>query len=68
MVMKKTYIIPAFREVSYDSDFCDMNLVIGSGNRDESSGDGTDLVKEEKNVWDDVWNRVPVFDANKNNN
>ena len=59
--MKKTYTTPTALTVVLNSgDIC-QSLVIGSGNSDSSSGNGTDLVKEEntsitnKSIWDEEW-------------
>ncbi len=62
--MKKTYISPEFLAVELNCGrFC-QTLVVGSGNTDATSGDGTDLVKEENtynstvndvNLWDKEW-------------
>ena len=63
-IMKKTYIIPAELIVELNSGAICQSLIIGSGNSDSSSGNGTDLVKEEtgsswnsgnKSVWDEEW-------------
>jgi len=60
--MKKTYISPEFLAVELNSGSICQSLVVGSGNTDASSGDGTDLVKEESsdpirdvNLWDEEW-------------
>lgn len=60
--MKKTYMTPAALTVELNCGAICQSLIIGSGNgSDRTTGDGTDLVKEEstpitdKNLWDDEW-------------
>jgi len=60
--MKKTYIIPTELIVELNSGAICQSLIIGSGNgSDSTTGNGTDLVKEENsnitdiNIWDDEW-------------
>ena len=63
--MKKTYIKPSELIVTLNCGAICQSLIIGSGNgSDETTGDGTDLVKEEtggtwhtggKSVWDEEW-------------
>ena len=59
--MKKTYNKPTFIAIELNCGAVCQSLVVGSGNTPSTSGDGTDLVKEErtpiadKSVWDNEW-------------
>lgn len=60
--MKKIYQTPGIDVVALNGGAICQTLVIGSGNSDSGSGDGEDLVKEDRafgdssyNIWDDDW-------------
>ena len=62
--MKKIYQQPTTQVVLLNGGKVCQSLIIGSGGgSDEGTGDGTDLVKEERtnrgscNVWDDDWSK-----------
>ena len=61
--MKKIYQQPITTVVLLNGGNVCQSLVIGSGQSDETTGDGNDLIKEDVvqkdpyhyNVWDDDW-------------
>lgn len=60
--MKKIYQTPGIDVVALNGGAICQTLVIGSGNSDSGSGNGEDLVKEDRafgdssyNIWDDDW-------------
>lgn len=58
--MKKLYKTPEVLIVELNGGNICQTLVVGSGGSDATTGDGTDLVKEDVsmpsyNVWDDDW-------------
>ena len=63
--MKKLYQTPATMIVELNGGALCQSLIIGSGNSDSGTGDGTDLVKQDVtsttrdsyNVWGDDWSK-----------
>ena len=58
--MKKTYIIPALEVVTLGNKALCQNLIIGSGMTDQTTGDGTDLAREERAEWD-IWTNEEMY-------
>ena len=51
-IMKKIYQNPSTQVVELNGGALCQSLIIGST---KSEGDGTDLVKEGHNSWEDIW-------------
>ena len=50
-------------EMLSDTDILESSMVISTSEETDES-----WAKEDKGVWDKVWDRDPVFDADKNKN
>ena len=62
---KMKYIKPNLRIVDM---YADDNLLAASMKVGNEEAEGDAWTKEDKGVWDKVWDRDPVFDSDKNNN
>lgn len=62
---KMKYIKPSLKvvEMLSDTDLMHASMVVSTSKETDES-----WTKEDKGVWDKVWDRDPVFDADKDKN
>lgn len=62
---KMKYSKPSLKvvEMLSDTDILESSMMISTSKETDES-----WTKEDKGVWDKVWDRDPVFDADKNKN